>query len=108
MTSRDKFRDMVKALHKAGIEIILDVVFNHTDEGNHQGPVCSFKGIDNSRQHELELRGRGAHGGPVRRVVAGPPDQKLRHDHDALARRTDARRRRRGPPNPVGQQQSLA
>jgi isoamylase len=43
----DEFRDMVKALHRAGIEVILDVVFNHTDEGNHQGPVFSFKGIDN-------------------------------------------------------------
>lgn len=42
-----EFRDMVKALHKVGIEVILDVVFNHTDEGNHQGPVFSFKGIDN-------------------------------------------------------------
>src|SRR5205823_318873 len=43
----EEFRDLVKALHKAGIEIILDVVFNHTDEGNDQGPVFSFKGIDN-------------------------------------------------------------
>ncbi|MGF1482238.1 MAG: glycogen debranching protein GlgX [Cyanophyceae cyanobacterium] len=42
-----EFRDLVKALHKAGIQVILDVVFNHTDEGNHQGPVFSFKGIDN-------------------------------------------------------------
>jgi isoamylase len=42
-----EFRGLVKALHKAGIEVILDVVFNHTDEGNHQGPVFSFKGIDN-------------------------------------------------------------
>ncbi|WP_308410949.1 glycogen debranching protein GlgX [Cylindrospermopsis raciborskii] len=42
-----EFRDMVKALHKAGIEVILDVVFNHTDEGNHQGPMFSFKGLDN-------------------------------------------------------------
>jgi glycogen operon protein len=42
-----EFRDMVKALHKAGIEVILDVVFNHTNEGNHQGPLISFKGIDN-------------------------------------------------------------
>jgi glycogen operon protein len=47
-----EFRDMVKALHKAGIEVILDVVFNHTDEGNHEGPVYSFKGIDN-RVHYL-------------------------------------------------------
>src|ERR1039458_9435136 len=42
-----EFRDMVKALHRAGIEIILDVVFNHTDEGNQLGPTFSFKGIDN-------------------------------------------------------------
>jgi glycogen operon protein len=42
-----EFRDMVKALHKAGIEVILDVVFNHTDEGNHLGPVYCFKGVDN-------------------------------------------------------------
>jgi isoamylase len=44
----NEFRDMVKALHKAGIEVILDVVFNHTSEGNHQGPTISFKGFDNS------------------------------------------------------------
>jgi len=48
-----EFRDMVKALHKAGIEVILDVVFNHTDEGNHQGPVFSFKGFDNSTYYFL-------------------------------------------------------
>ena len=44
---------MVKALHKAGIEVILDVVYNHTDEGNHQGPTFSFKGIDNSSYYYL-------------------------------------------------------
>jgi glycogen operon protein len=48
-----EFRDMVKALHRAGIEVILDVVFNHTDEGNHQGPVFSFKGIDNRTYYFL-------------------------------------------------------
>ncbi len=48
-----EFRDMVKALHKAGIEVILDVVFNHTDEGNHLGPVFSFKGIDNRTYYFL-------------------------------------------------------
>jgi isoamylase len=48
-----EFRDMVKALHKAGIEVILDVVFNHTDEGNHQGPAFSFKGIDNHNYYYL-------------------------------------------------------
>ena len=42
-----EFRDMVKALHRAGIEVILDVVFNHTDEGDHRGPTVSFKGFDN-------------------------------------------------------------
>lgn len=48
-----EFRDCVKALHKAGIEVILDVVFNHTDEGNHQGPTQSFKGIDNRSYYLL-------------------------------------------------------
>jgi isoamylase len=50
----DEFRDMVKALHRAGIEVILDVVFNHTAEGNHSGPTLSFKGIDNSTYYILE------------------------------------------------------
>jgi len=43
-----EFRDMVKALHSAGIEVILDVVYNHTGEGNQDGPTFSLKGIDNS------------------------------------------------------------
>ncbi len=42
-----EFREMVKALHKAGIEVILDVVYNHTAEGNERGPTLSFRGIDN-------------------------------------------------------------
>jgi glycogen operon protein len=50
----DEFRDMVKALHKAGIEVILDVVFNHTDEGNHQGPIFSFKGFANETYYYLD------------------------------------------------------
>jgi glycogen operon protein len=41
-----EFKDMVKALHAAGIEVILDVVFNHTAEGNHLGPMLAFKGVD--------------------------------------------------------------
>ena len=49
-----EFRDMVKALHKAGIEIILDVVFNHTDEGNELGPTQSFRGIDNRSFYLLD------------------------------------------------------
>ncbi len=52
-TRINEFRTMVKELHKAGIEIILDVVFNHTDEGQHQGPVFSFKGLDNSVYYHL-------------------------------------------------------
>jgi glycogen operon protein len=42
-----EFKQMVKALHAAGIEVVLDVVYNHTGEGNHLGPMLSFKGIDN-------------------------------------------------------------
>jgi glycogen operon protein len=48
-----EFRNMVKALHRAGIEVILDVVFNHTDEGNHLGPTFSFRGIDNRTHYFL-------------------------------------------------------
>jgi glycogen operon protein len=63
-----EFRDMVKALHKAGIEVILDVVFNHTSEGNHEGPTINFKGLDNSlyyhtvpsdRQYYMDYSGCG-------------------------------------------------
>jgi len=42
-----EFKEMVKALHSAGIEVVLDVVYNHTAEGNHVGPTLSFRGIDN-------------------------------------------------------------
>lgn len=50
----DEFRDMVKALHRAGIEIILDVVFNHTAEGDEHGPTLSFRGLDNNTYYILE------------------------------------------------------
>jgi isoamylase len=50
----EEFRDMVKALHRAGIEVILDVVFNHTAEGNHEGPTLCFRGIDNATYYILE------------------------------------------------------
>ena len=53
----DEFRDMVKALHRAGIEVILDVVFNHTAEGDHTGPTLSFRGIDNPTYYILEEGG---------------------------------------------------
>lgn len=48
-----EFKDMVKALHREGIEVILDVVYNHTAEGNHLGPTLSFKGIDNAEYYRL-------------------------------------------------------
>uniref|UniRef100_A0A7V4LDV4 Glycogen debranching enzyme GlgX n=1 Tax=Desulfobacca acetoxidans TaxID=60893 RepID=A0A7V4LDV4_9BACT len=50
----DEFRDLVKALHRAGIEIFLDVVFNHTAEGNHLGPTLSFRGLANEVYYLLE------------------------------------------------------
>ncbi len=48
-----EFKAMVKAMHAAGIEVILDVVYNHTAEGNHLGPTLSFKGIDNEAYYRL-------------------------------------------------------
>ncbi|HEU4632605.1 MAG TPA: glycogen debranching protein GlgX, partial [Flavisolibacter sp.] len=48
-----EFKNMVKQLHKAGIEVILDVVYNHTGEGNHMGPTLSFRGIDNISYYRL-------------------------------------------------------
>ncbi|RNI30566.1 glycogen debranching protein GlgX [Rufibacter latericius] len=48
-----EFKNMVKALHKAGIEVILDVVYNHTGEGNEKGPTLSFKGVDNASYYRL-------------------------------------------------------
>ncbi|MFW5872826.1 MAG: glycogen debranching protein GlgX, partial [bacterium] len=49
-----EFKEMVKAYHRAGIEIILDVVYNHTAEGNHLGPTLNFKGIDNHNYYRLD------------------------------------------------------
>jgi len=48
-----EFKTMVKALHEAGIEVILDVVYNHTAEGNHLGPTLAFRGIDNASYYRL-------------------------------------------------------
>jgi len=50
----NEFRDLVKALHGAGIEVILDVVFNHTAEGDHRSPTLGFRGLDNSTYYILE------------------------------------------------------
>ncbi|TVR73942.1 MAG: glycogen debranching enzyme GlgX [Marinilabiliales bacterium] len=63
-----EFKDMVRELHKAGIEVIIDVVYNHTGEGNHLGPTISFRGIDNmsyyrlmedDRRHYMDYTGTG-------------------------------------------------
>jgi isoamylase len=53
-----EFKAMVKALHAAGIEVILDVVYNHTAEGDHRGPTLSFRGIDNAAYYRLDDRER--------------------------------------------------
>ncbi|MBN2021825.1 MAG: glycogen debranching protein GlgX [Pirellulales bacterium] len=52
-----EFKEMVRALHQAGIEVILDVVFNHTAEGNHEGPVFAFKGLENRVYYMLNPDG---------------------------------------------------
>ena len=49
----DEFKTMVKNLHEAGIEVVLDVVYNHTAEGNQLGPTLSFRGIDNASYYRL-------------------------------------------------------
>jgi isoamylase len=49
----DEFKTMVKSLHEAGLEVVLDVVYNHTAEGNHLGPTLSFRGIDNRTYYRL-------------------------------------------------------
>ncbi len=49
-----EFKGMVKALHRAGIEVILDVVYNHTSEGDHRGPTLSWRGIDNRSYYRLD------------------------------------------------------
>ncbi len=53
----DEFKTMVRALHSAGIEVILDVVFNHTCEGDHRGPTISFRGLDNKTYYMLTPEG---------------------------------------------------
>ena len=51
---RDEFRDMVRTLHSAGIEVIIDVVFNHTCEGDEQGPTLSWRGLDNASWYRFD------------------------------------------------------
>jgi len=56
----DEFRDMVKAMHRAGLEVILDVVYNHTAEGDERGPCLSLRGLDNATYYMLGERGEYA------------------------------------------------
>jgi glycogen operon protein len=53
LAALDEFRDLVKALHRAGLEVILDVVYNHTAEGDHRGPTLGFRGLDNRAYYLL-------------------------------------------------------
>ena len=72
-----EFKQMVKTLHEAGIEVILDVVYNHTAEGNHLGPMLSFKGIDNPAYYRLDA-GRA----PLLHGLHGHRQQlNMRHPH---------------------------
>ncbi len=57
----DEFRDLVKAMHRAGIEVILDVVFNHTSEGGMGGPVQSFRGLDNLTYYDVDPASPGSY-----------------------------------------------
>ncbi|MBL8482368.1 MAG: glycogen debranching protein GlgX [Rhodocyclaceae bacterium] len=57
-SARDEFRTMVRRLHAAGIEVILDVVYNHTAEGNEHGPTLSFRGLDNASYYRLPPHAR--------------------------------------------------
>jgi len=74
----NEFKGMVKALHRAGIEVILDVVYNHTAEGNHLGPMLSFRGVDNAAyyrlmpddpRHYMDFTGTGNSLNPVQPTV---------------------------------------
>ena len=57
-SARDEFRAMVKALHRAGIEVLLDVVFNHSAESDETGPTLSFRGLDNASYYRLPTQSR--------------------------------------------------
>ncbi len=83
-----EFKGMVKALHRAGIEVILDVVYNHTAEGNHLGPLLSFKGADNTAyyrlvpddpRHYMDFTGTGNSLNPLHPSVLRMIMDSLRH-----------------------------
>ncbi len=88
---------MVRALHAAGIEVILDVVYNHTAEGNHLGPTLSFRGLDNPSYYRLNpdeptfLRGHDRHGQRPQRQQ--PANFAAAHGLTSLLGPGNARRR---------------
>ena len=57
-SARDEFRTMVRTLHRVGLEVILDVVYNHTAETDHTGPILSFRGLDNASYYKLNADDR--------------------------------------------------
>ena len=97
-----EFKGMVKALHRAGIEVILDVVYNHTAEGNHLGPMLSFRGIDN----RALLPARARRPAPLHRLhrhrqLAQPgAPERAAADHGLAALLGDRVPRRRLPLRP--------
>ena len=88
---------MVKALHRAGIEVILDVVYNHTAEGNHLGPMLAFKGVDNASYYRLDARRpaplHGLHGHGQLAQPRPPDGAAADHGLAALLRPRVPRRR---------------
>jgi len=76
----ESFRAMVERLHEAGLEVLLDVVYNHTAEGGDSGPTLSFRGIDNASYYRLE------HGDPGRYVNDTGCGNTLASDHPAVRR----------------------
>jgi isoamylase len=89
----DEFRDMVKALHRSGIEVILDVVYNHTAEGNDGGPTLSFRGLDNNAYYILEGGSRYANYAGTGNTLNGnhPIVRRMIVDSLRLLGRRDAR-----------------
>ncbi len=75
----NEFKTMVKTLHAAGIEVILDVVYNHTAEGNHLGPTLSFRGIDNRVYYRLDPRIRA-----ITSITPAPATRSIRVHPAAL------------------------
>ena len=93
----NEFKGMVKALHRAGIEVLLDVVYNHTGEGNHLGPMLSLKGLDPLAYYLIEPGVAallpGLHRHREQPQPRPPPDAEAGDGLAALLGAGDARRR---------------